>query len=155
MLLALQGISQANQAMFVGFDYNDALAAALQCKRIEGLVAQDPFRMGEVGVQSVVEYLKGHEVAKRVDTGAILVTPENLTTHAIQSLLNPPMPEERISKKQLIELQRSDQAIFLHADADGTRGTFCRQRHFDPSLLASCESGNLGVFGDEDENGLL
>jgi ribose transport system substrate-binding protein len=93
MLLALQGISQANKATFVGFDYNDTLAAALQCKRIEGLVAQDPFRMGEVGVKSVVEYLKGHEVAKRVDTGATLVTPENLTTHAIQSLLNPPMPE--------------------------------------------------------------
>lgn len=93
MLMALQGISLPTRLAFVGFDHNDTLAAAVQCKRIDGLVAQDPFRMGELGVKSMVDFLLGRHVPKRVDTGAFLVTPENLQTPAIQNLLNPQLPD--------------------------------------------------------------
>ena len=93
MLMALQGISLPNRLAFVGFDHSDTLAAALQCKQIDGLVAQDPFRMGELGLKSMVDFLLGRHVPKRVDTGAILVTPENLKTPAIQNLLNPQLSD--------------------------------------------------------------
>jgi ribose transport system substrate-binding protein len=92
MLMALQGIPQANRLTFVGFDHNDTLAAAIECKQIHGLIAQDAFKMGELGVRAIVDHLRGRPVAKRVDTGAILVTPENLKTPAIQQFLNPPLP---------------------------------------------------------------
>lgn len=91
MLMALQGISLPNRIAFVGFDHSDTLAAAVQCKRIDALVAQDPFRMGELGLKSIVDSLLGRHIPKRVDTGAILVTPENLKTPVIQNLLNPPL----------------------------------------------------------------
>jgi ribose transport system substrate-binding protein len=93
MLMALQGSSLTNKLVFVGFDHSETLAAAVQCKQIQGLVVQDPFRMGEIGVKSMLEYLRGRDVPKRVDTGAILVTSENLKAYAIQNLLNPPLPE--------------------------------------------------------------
>jgi ribose transport system substrate-binding protein len=92
MLMALQGISQGNRLTFVGFDHNDTLGAAVQCKQIHGLIAQDAFRMGELGVKAIVDHLLGRPVAKRVDTGVILVTPENLQTVAIQQFLNPKLP---------------------------------------------------------------
>jgi ribose transport system substrate-binding protein len=93
MLMALQGSSLTNKVAFVGFDHSETLAAAVKCKQIQGLVAQDPFRMEEIGVKSILEYLLGRDVPKRVDTGAILVTSENLKTDAIQNLLTPPLPE--------------------------------------------------------------
>jgi len=93
MLMALQGITLANRLAFVGFDHSDTLSAAVRCKQIQGLVAQDPFRMGELGVRAIVDHLQGRTVAKRMDTGAILVTPENLQSAVIQQRLNPTVPE--------------------------------------------------------------
>jgi ribose transport system substrate-binding protein len=93
MLMALQGISLPSRLAFVGFDYSDTLAIAMQCKKIDGLVAQDPVRMGELAVKSLVDFLQGRHVPKRMDTTAILVTPDNLGSPAIQDLLHPPLPE--------------------------------------------------------------
>lgn len=92
MLMALQGVQLANKLAFVGFDFSDTLSAALRCKQIQGLVAQNPFAMGEYGVKSLVNHLHGQPVPKRLDTGATMVTPENLDTPAIHRLLSPPMP---------------------------------------------------------------
>jgi ribose transport system substrate-binding protein len=89
MLMALQGLPRTNKLMFVGFDHSDTLTTALQCGQIQGLVVQHPFRMGELGVKAVVEHLQGRTVATRMDTGAILVTSDNLRSHAIQELLHP------------------------------------------------------------------
>lgn len=92
MLMALQGVQLANKLVFVGFDYSDTLSAALRCRQIQGLVAQNPFAMGEFGVKTLVDHLQGRTVSKRLDTGATMVTPDNLDAPAIQRLLNPPMP---------------------------------------------------------------
>jgi ribose transport system substrate-binding protein len=92
MLMALQGVQLTSKMAFVGFDYSDTLGAALRYKQIQGLVVQNPFRMGEFSVKTLVDHLQGRTVSKRVDTGATMVTPENLNTSAIQRLLNPPMP---------------------------------------------------------------
>src|SRR5271154_2641775 len=91
MLMALQGIQLANKMAFVGFDYSDTLSAALRGKQIQGLVAQNPFRMGELGLRTLVDHLQGKSVSKRLDTAATMVTPQNLDSPAIQQLLNPPM----------------------------------------------------------------
>src|SRR5437870_9929659 len=54
---------------------------------------------------------------------------------------------------RLIEFEWREHAIFLDADADGTWRAPCRHSHFDPHLLASLQARNLGVLGDENQNG--
>ena len=47
--------------------------------------------MGYLGVMTLVEHLRGKQVAKRVDTGVYVVTPENMDTPEMKDLLNPPL----------------------------------------------------------------
>ena len=39
---------------------------------------QNPVNMGYLGVKTMVAHLRGEKVEKRIDTGAVLVTPENM-----------------------------------------------------------------------------
>jgi len=47
--------------------------------------------MGELGVKMIVDHLQGKTIEKRVDTGATMVTPENMDTAESQRLLHPPL----------------------------------------------------------------
>jgi len=91
MLLALQDIQKAGKIVLVGFDTSDAFVEAMRKKQLQGIVVQDPFRMGELGVRTMVDHLRGKSVPKRVDTGATLVTPENLNSPEVERLLHPPL----------------------------------------------------------------
>jgi ribose transport system substrate-binding protein len=91
MLLALQDIGKAGQIKFVGFDAGQTLLTALRAKQIEGLVVQNPMRMGYLGVRTMVDHLRGRAVEKVVDTGVLLVTPENVDSAEMKELLNPPL----------------------------------------------------------------
>jgi len=52
-------------------------------------VAQNPKKMGYLGVKAVVAYIHGEQVPPVTDSGAQLVTKENVDTPEIQKLLNP------------------------------------------------------------------
>ena len=52
---------------------------------------QNPVFMGYKGVMTIMEHLQGKPVEKRIDTGVILVTPENAAQPEIQELLHPPL----------------------------------------------------------------
>ena len=91
MLLALQDIQKAGKVVFVGFDSSETFIEAMRNKQLQGIVVQDPFRMGELGVKTIVDHLQGKSVDKRVDTGATMVTPENLDTPEAQRVLRPPL----------------------------------------------------------------
>jgi ribose transport system substrate-binding protein len=91
MLLALSGAHKAGKIYLVGFDTSDVYVDSLRHKQLHGLVVQDPFRMGELGVKTLVDHLAGKSVPKRIDTGATMVTPENMDQPAIQKLLRPPV----------------------------------------------------------------
>lgn len=93
MLLALQDLGRAGQIRFVGFDASEALIAALRDGHIQGLVVQNPMRMGYLGVMTMAAHLAGEPVEKRIDTGVAMVTPENLDTPETQELINPPIDE--------------------------------------------------------------
>lgn len=77
MLQALRRNQLAGKVKFVGFDTSPPLLEALKSREINGLVAQNPFKMGYVAVKTLSEHLEGKTVPKVVDTGAVLVTPEN------------------------------------------------------------------------------
>ena len=89
MLRALQDGKRAGQVKFVGFDASEKLVEGLQGDQIHGLVLQNPFRMGELGVRAAVDKLEGKAVEKRIDTGAALVTRETMGAPENKALLSP------------------------------------------------------------------
>lgn len=88
-LRALQDREVTDDIIFVGFDSSQKLIEALAADEIKGLVLQNPFMMGYLGVKTASSYLKGETVEKVIDTGVILATPENMNDPEIQDLLNP------------------------------------------------------------------
>ncbi len=93
MLMALQSMQKAGKMVLVGFDSSDVYLDAMRYKQLHGLVVQDPFRMGELAVKTIVDHLDGKPVQKRVDTGVTMVTPENMDTPDAKRLLHPPLAE--------------------------------------------------------------
>ena len=81
----------AGKLKIVGFDSSPTLIEDMQAGVLDSLVVQNPFRMGYLAVQSLVNYLDGHPPEKRIDTGATVVTAANLKEPAVQELLNPPI----------------------------------------------------------------
>jgi len=93
MLLALQDISKAGKIPFLGFDASQAFIDAMRSGQMQGTVLQNPFKMGALGVRTMVDHLRGQPVEKRVDTGVVLVTPKNLDDASSRDLLKPPIDE--------------------------------------------------------------
>ncbi len=89
MLLALQKAGLAGKIKLVGFDSSPKLVAGLASGQIDGLVLQDPFNIGYLAVKTMVQHIKGEKVPERLDTGARLVTKENMSEPAIKDLLSP------------------------------------------------------------------
>jgi ribose transport system substrate-binding protein len=93
MLLALQDISKAGKVTFIGFDTSETFTEAMKNKQLHGIVVQNPFNMGYLGVRTMVEHLQGKPVEKRIDTGVTMVTPDNINAPEIQTLLHPPLDQ--------------------------------------------------------------
>ncbi len=89
MLRVLQDNGWAGKVRYVGFDSSDKLAQGLRDGHIQGLVLQDPVKMGYLGVKTMVAHLRGEKVEKRVDTGVHMVTPENMEQPEMKELLAP------------------------------------------------------------------
>ena len=88
-LRALQDRGMADKVVFVGFDSTAKLIEALEKREINGLVIQNPFKMGYEGVKIAVKCIKGEPYEKRIDTGVIIATPENMRDPEIKKLLSP------------------------------------------------------------------
>jgi len=93
MLRALQEQNLAGKVKFVGFDASSKLVAALKDGQINGLVIQNPFKMGYLSVKSMKDHLDGKPVEKRIDTGATLATKENASDPAIKAILEPDLTQ--------------------------------------------------------------
>jgi ribose transport system substrate-binding protein len=91
MLLALQDMGSAGKMKLVGFDASQILIDALRNGQLEGIVVQNPMRMGYLGVKTMVDHLRGKQVDPRIDTGVMVVTPANLDSPEAKDLVNPPI----------------------------------------------------------------
>jgi len=87
ILLALKQNNLAGSKKLVGFDTSPGLVEALKRGEIQALVAQNPKKMGREAVQALIAIMKGETVPAVIDTGAAVVTKENLATSEIQALL--------------------------------------------------------------------
>ncbi|MCW3475248.1 ABC transporter substrate-binding protein [Limobrevibacterium gyesilva] len=95
-LIMAQGAGQAiaennlqNKVTVIGFDSDDKLVKFLGQGVIYALVVQDPYRMGYDGVKTALAASKGEKVAEFVDTGANLITKDNMNSARSQELLSP------------------------------------------------------------------
>src|SRR6201995_2363908 len=95
-LIMAQGAGQAiaenkvaDKIKLVGFDSDDKLIKLLKDGTIVALVVQDPYRMGYDGIKTALAASKGEKVEANVDTGANLITKENMDSPRSQELLNP------------------------------------------------------------------
>lgn len=91
MLLALQDMKKAGSVRFVGFDASPIIVDAMRAKQLDGIAVQNPMKMGRLGVISMVNHLRGRPVERHIDTGVVLVTPDNLDTPESKEILNPPI----------------------------------------------------------------
>jgi ribose transport system substrate-binding protein len=87
-LLALEDAGKAGKIRFIGFDTSDVFVKAMRDGKLHGIVVQNPFRMGELGVKTLVDHLMGKPIEKRIDTGVTLINPGNVDTPESKRLLH-------------------------------------------------------------------
>jgi len=85
---ALQSQGRSDKIKMVGFDAEETLIDKLKSGVIDSLVVQNPYKMGYIGVKTLVDKLNGKEVPKSIDTGVELITVERLKEPKIKALLN-------------------------------------------------------------------
>lgn len=93
MLLALEKAGLAGKITFIGFDASEKLVAALKADKLNGLVIQNPFEMGYLGVKTMVQRLRGEKVQALIDTGSTFVQRETLEDPNVKALLLPNLSE--------------------------------------------------------------
>jgi ribose transport system substrate-binding protein len=90
MLLALRQNNLTGKAKFVGFDTSPPLLDALGKGEIQALVAQNPTKMGYEGMKVAVAAVRGEKFEPSIDSGAKLVTAENMNTPEVKAVLGGP-----------------------------------------------------------------
>jgi ribose transport system substrate-binding protein len=94
MTLALRELGKAGgNVKMIGFDAGTQSIQDLVNGDLQGLVVQNPLRMGYEGVLTVVRAIRGEKVEPHIDTGVVLVTKENMESEEVRPLLHPPLAE--------------------------------------------------------------
>ena len=93
MLRVLQDNGWAGKVQAIGFDASDNLIKGLRDGHLEGLIVQDPVRMGYLSVKTLVAHLKGEKVERRIDTGVRLITRDIMDQPETQQLLKPDLSQ--------------------------------------------------------------
>ena len=90
--LIASGDLKQGQVKIVGFDYfeNEGRDTAMYLSKeiLNTTIIQNPYNMGYLGVRYAVELVDGSPIPSKVDTGAILVTQDNINDADIQFLIN-------------------------------------------------------------------
>ena len=74
---ALKNAGMLDQVFVVGFDANPDAAESVLAGEMSATVAQNPYNMGAIGVESVMTLIQGGSLDPVIDTGTVLVTMEN------------------------------------------------------------------------------
>jgi len=92
MTQALRDLGKAGgQVKMIGFDAGSQSVLDMKNGDVQGLVVQNPMLMGRLSVLTLVRHLRGEAVESRLDTGVVMVTPENMGEAGVRELLDPPL----------------------------------------------------------------
>ena len=94
MTKALRDLGLAGgKVKMIGFDAGSQSVTDMQNGDVQALVVQNPLLMGYLGVITAVKHLRGEKVERRIDTGVVLVTRENMNEPGTKELLHPPLDQ--------------------------------------------------------------
>jgi len=136
------GGAALKRVIFVGFDASQPLVDAMRQGKIQGLVVQNPLRMGKLSVETMVKHLEKHPVDPQVSTGETLVTPENMNDAAVSSLIHPPQVENTSDSSLSGAKSKKWRVIVI---PKGTTHEFWKTLHAG-TLEAARELGNVEVI---------
>jgi ribose transport system substrate-binding protein len=88
VIQALKTKNKIGKVKVIGFDAAENEIKALKTNEIDGLIVQDPFKMGYEGVKAAINALQKKPIQKRIDTGVYVITRDNLSQKDIQHLIN-------------------------------------------------------------------
>lgn len=86
---AIEAAGKTGEVKLVAFDASEDQVTALESGLVQALIVQNAFRMGYDGVKTAYDHIQGLPVEKRIDTGVVIVTKDNLNEPEIQELINP------------------------------------------------------------------
>jgi ribose transport system substrate-binding protein len=85
---ALKTKNKIGKVKVIGFDAAPNEIKSLKAGEIDGLIVQDPFKMGYEGVKAAIKSMQNETIPKRIDTGVYVVTKENLSQPEIKRLIS-------------------------------------------------------------------
>lgn len=107
MLKALQSLGLNKKVRFVGFDSSEPLLQAVQDGDIDALIVQDPYRMGYLGVRTLVQHLEGENVQAdgklELSTGEYAITKANLAEELTRELFDPELQKKRVIQMPVMD----------------------------------------------------
>ena len=86
---AIEEKKAQDKVVLVGFDSSEDEIKYINNGVMKGLVTQNPYMIGYETVEAAVKVLNNQPVEKRIDTGSVLVTKDNVNNEDIQKILNP------------------------------------------------------------------
>jgi ribose transport system substrate-binding protein len=98
MLSVLRSLKLNKKIHLVGFDASEQLLQAVREGDVDALIVQDPYRMGYLGVWTMVQSLEGADVrgdGKDLSTGENVVTKENLDAEQTRGLFDAKVQTQR------------------------------------------------------------
>lgn len=73
--------ADGSKCKLVGFDADTEVLRLIKQGQVDSLVAQGPYDMGRIGVESMVKVLQGEKLPKLIDVPTALVTIENVAQY--------------------------------------------------------------------------
>lgn len=93
-----QGLLKDRRIRVMGFDTSDPLLQSLRDGELDGTIAQDPYRMGYLGVHAVVRHNEGDDVSgkdRNLSTGEVVITAANVDSEETRALVEPALQRKR------------------------------------------------------------
>lgn len=87
---AATGVREAGkvgQVKIVGFDTSDPIVEDIRKGIVDADVVQFPYRVGQLGVEMMVDALEGKPVEREVHTPFVIATPQNIDTPEVQKFV--------------------------------------------------------------------
>jgi ribose transport system substrate-binding protein len=83
----LRSAGASKEVKIVGFDAGPKQVEDLEQGIVQALIAQKPADIGKAGVEQAIAALKGEPVQKKIGTGFVIVTKENMNDPDVQPFL--------------------------------------------------------------------
>jgi len=87
---ATTGVREAQREgkiKIVGFDTSDPIVEAIRKGIVSADIVQYPYRVGQLGVEMMVDALQGKPIERQVHTPFVVATPQNIDTPELQKFI--------------------------------------------------------------------